>query len=173
MWLDFEITDEAPGASALDFGVYAPAELLYTYPESSGIADTLDGILLAVEESSFRFVDAESLEERAGYSDLNWHAGFVDLETWYGMFPSSGVDICGYASRTEYDVDDADKFKLYLMDGELWFAEIENGEVWFLCRLEKADIPLSDIVGRMGPYIPDNETLREDSSDGTYYAKQL
>lgn len=67
--------------------------------------------------------------------------------------PSSGVDIGGYASRTEYDIDDTDKFKLYLMDGEMWFAEIENGEVWFLYRLEKTDIPLSDIVGRTGPYI--------------------
>lgn len=151
--LDFEITDETPAAPALNFGVYAPAELLYTHPESSDIADTLDGILLAVEENSFRFVNAESLDERAGYSGLEWRAEAVDVETWYGMFPSSGVDIGGYASRTEYDIDDTDKFKLYLMDGEMWFAEIENGEVWFLYRLEKTDIPLSDIVGRTGPYI--------------------
>ena len=171
VWLDFEITDETPAAPGLDFGVYAPAELLYTHPESSGIAETLQGIFVTVEETGFRFVDAESLEERAGYSSLKWYAEAVDPEAWYGLFPSAGVDIGGYASRSEYDIDDTGSFRLYFMDGTLWFAEINNDEIWYLCRLEKTNFSISDVVARTGPVVSQNETLRVDSPNGVYAAE--
>jgi hypothetical protein len=156
VWLDFEITDEAPAAPELEFGVYAPTELLYTHPESSGIAETLQGALVTVEENCFRFVDADNLEERAGYSSFKWQAEAVDTEAWYGLFPSAGVDIGGYASRAEYDIDGTSSFRLYSMDSSLWFAEINNGEIWYLCKLEKTNLPISNVVARTGPVVSKN-----------------
>jgi len=172
VWLDFEITDEAPVSAALETGVYAVDDILYTSVNPAGEAIRMYAArVYSVENGGFRIADAQSLEERAGFSGLVWQADEVNPEEWYGMFPAgmADVDIGGYASRLEYDTGGV--YRLYLMDGEVWLAEL-NGDVFqSLLKLQRTDISTSGIVSRKEPDIPENETLRSDSPDGTYRAE--
>jgi beta-lactamase regulating signal transducer with metallopeptidase domain len=174
VWLDFRITEGAPPSAALEPGVYAAEEVLYlsslnSSHQSDESGRILPSLLYVIDGSGFRIADSETLEERLGYSGLSWQGEAVDLEEWYAMFSPGAPDIGGYASRMEYDTGGA--FRLYQMDGEIWLAELNGDTLRTLYTLKKTDISVSDIVGRTGPSIPDNGTLRVDSPDGTYRAE--
>ncbi|GEM_PF-987361 len=149
--------------------VYAFDECLYVNPATSYYPIEGTGQLYLCDPNGFAIANEETGEIQKNYSLTDWQAKEVDTDEWDGMFLTEAVDISGYQSRIEYDI--GDDYRLYQMDAEVWLGHFSGDILLRLYRLQETDLSLSDIAGRTGPSIPENETLRVDSPDGTYRAE--
>lgn len=150
-------------------GVYSFDECLYMNPASSYYPFEGTGQLYLCDLDSFTIVNKETKKIQESYSLIDWQAKTVNTNDWNSIFRNEAVDISSYQSKIEYDI--GGNYRLYQMDGEVWLSHFSGDILWSLYQLQKTDLFLSDIVGHTGSSIPENETLRVDSPDGTYRAE--
>ena len=148
---------------------YVFDKCLYVNPSTSYYPIDGTGQLYLCHPDSFTVVNEETGEIQENYSLIDLQANKVDADKWNGMFLTEAVDISGYKTRTEYDI--GGKYRLYQMDGEVWLGQFSGDILLRLYRLQETDFSLSDITGRTGSSIPENETLRVDSPNGIYRAE--
>lgn len=123
-------------------GCYEFDDNIYTNPLSSFLVVKGDMPYYIISTNLFEIVDTENSSKKAFSVDFDKKP--LDKDSFYRLFmPDLGrPDISNYQECYQYAVfpgEEISSHRLYLMDGELWFATMHNDIMWSIYKLVKTD----------------------------------
>ncbi len=134
---------------------YAFDKCLYMNPLSSYYPfDTTGQLYLFDPDGVFNIISEETGEILESISLIDWTGKEVGTKEWNSLFAfGDPVDISSYSVRKQYEA--SDKYRIYQMDGEVWLATVNKGNLWSLYRLKETAKP--DIAGGSGSPAAESE----------------
>ena len=145
-------TSEAAPAPSQLYGMYTFEKQLYMNPLSSFMA--FDGFVEYYNLSDDTLVISNGAAESKREISIVWKAEPVEEKTFAQSFMMEGfdtLDISAYKSRYQFSLESTDEenvlYRLYLMDGEVWLANIHRDAIntqkqeyiWSIFQIAKSD----------------------------------
>ncbi|HOP09910.1 MAG TPA: hypothetical protein PK629_00280 [Oscillospiraceae bacterium] len=133
--------NEHYGVPMLEYGTYEFDECLYMTPISSYYPFEGTGENYTVSSNYFLIVSLQNAGAVQKFFKPFWKVQPVDLSTWDARFlfiHPDFIDITDYTYRACYPV--SERYQIYLMDDEVWFATLSSGSdtFWSIYKLKPA-----------------------------------